>query len=567
MNYDRHDPQHNAVPHDVVNESDALYDDELSVRKIARALWWYRRVITAALVAVAIVGAAIAGWIYLRQPVERQATIEFRMVFDGADKGEYPNGLKFSYSEVIGAPVLTEVFENNKLSRYCTYDEFKNSFFIQETNREIELLGYEYRARLADPKLSPVDRARIEEEFRERLEGLRVPEYRLTFLAPATASPIPDVLLSKLLNDVLSTWADHAATRRGVLKYQINLLSLNVLPQEALSSEDYLIRLDILRGKINRVLFNLEELAALPGAAVQRVGDARFSIAEIRANLTDVLRYKTEPLIGLIRGTGVSTNPAVLARYLENRLFQMRLEKEAADRKLTVLRDTLSRYMQERGVASAAPQSGAGAATGGPGYGGTAVVPQLSDSFINRLVEVTAYDTRYRQSLADRIIRAGEESVMLERDVEYYTSLLDAVRRAPAATRGAEDSVRDIEGRLKEIFESTVRAIEQGNAFYEQLSAHNLNPRTNLYTLVGAYSTRTTRAITMWSLWAYVLFAMGICLVVVPVGCYVHHYLKQEGLLKSGKPKRVTRVVESRDRPVAQEPALAVRGETASLVE
>jgi hypothetical protein len=517
MNYDRHDPQYQGVSHDAMSESDALYDEELSLRRIARALWWYRRVITASLAAVVILGVVLGGWIFVRQPVERQATVEFRMVFDGADKGEYPNGLKFSYSEVIGAPA--------------------------------------------------VDRARIEDEFRRRREALRVPEYRLTFLAPATGSPIPEALLSKLLNDVLSTWADHAATKRGVLKYQISMLSANVLPQETLSAEDYLIRLDILRGKINRVLFNLEELSALPGAAVQRVGETKVSIAEIRANLTDVLRYKAEPLIGLIRGTGVSTNPTVLARYLENRLFQVRLEKEAAEGKLGMLRDTLGRYMQERGVATNnAAQQGSGGG-GGTGYGGNPVVPQLSESFINRLVDLTSYDTRYRQGLSDRIIRAGEEAVILERDVDYYTSMLEAVRRAPSSARAEDESVHVIEARLREVYESTVRAIEQGNAFYEQLSAHNLNPRTNLYTLVGPFSTRTTRAITVSSLSTYVLLALGITLVAVPFASLVHHYFRQEGLLKGGRERRTERV-DARDRHVVPERPVTVRGEPAApLVE
>jgi hypothetical protein len=224
--------------------------------------------------------------------------------------------------------------------------------------------------------------------------------------------------------------------------------------------------------------------------------------------------------------------------------------------------------MQERGVATnSAPSGGGGGAAGGTGYGGTAVVPQLSDSFINRLVEVTTQDTRYRQALSDRIIRAGEEAVMLERDVDYYASMLDAVRRVPSAASGGDESARVIESRLKELFESTIHAIEQANAFYDQLSTHNLNPRTNLYTLVGSYSTRTTRAITISSLGAYVLLALAISLVVVPLGCLVHNYLKQEGLLKGSRQKRTDRV-DTRDRHVAPERPVSVRGEAAApLVE
>jgi len=568
VNHESHDPQRTTgVPAtDGERESDALFEEELSLRKIVRALWWYRLVIAAAVVAVAVVATVVSVWVYLRQPVERQSSVEFRLDFEGADKGEYPNGLEFSHAEIIGAPVLTQVYESNGLSRYCRYDHFRNGFFIRESNRELELLGYEYAARLADSKLTAPERARIEDEFRQRRDALRVPQYTLIFLAPTTGEPLPDVLLTKLLSDVLATWAEQAALRRGVLQYQISMLSANVMPQEFLGAEDYLIRLDILRGKINRILENLDMLAELPGAAVQRVGEAKLSIAEIRANLYDVLRYKAEPLIGLIRGTGVSTNPMLLTRYLENRLFQVRLEKEEAQRKVAMLQDSLSRYMTERGVSIGGTQQGAPGQGTGASMPSATLIPQFGESFIDRLLELATEnsDVEYRQDLTNKIIEAGAVSVTLERDLAYYESLLEAVRRrSPAAgARSAEESAQAIEARLGELYAATLKAIEQGNAFYEQLSTHNLNPRTNLYTMAGPFSIRTERAVTARPLMMNSLLVIGLTLILVPLSCLVHNYLSQEGLLK-----RRERPVASRD-PVAVEPLdrVAVRRETAAPI-
>ena len=136
----RHDASRPPYP------ADEVYDDEISLRPLVRTLWSYRRVIVASVSAILIVFLVWGLGTYVSQPAERQASLEFRLIFDGADRNEYPNGLTFARAEIIGTPVLTEVYEANELKRYCTYEEFKNGILILEANREVELLGFEYQA-------------------------------------------------------------------------------------------------------------------------------------------------------------------------------------------------------------------------------------------------------------------------------------------------------------------------------------------------------------------------------------------------------------------------------------
>ena len=168
-----------------------VYDEEISLQPLLRTMWLYRRVINFAVAGVMgiFVVAIVAAYVFL--PVERSGTLEFRLLFDGADQGEYPNGTLFSSAEITSTPVLTEVFETNDLERYGSYGDFKNSVFVLQSNRELELLSYEYEARLADSRLSPVDRANIEEEFQTRRDSLTDPRFSLNLREDVRVAEMP----------------------------------------------------------------------------------------------------------------------------------------------------------------------------------------------------------------------------------------------------------------------------------------------------------------------------------------------------------------------------------------
>ena len=146
-------------------------DDEISLWPLFRTIWAYRHIIVVSISSISSVFLLWALSAYAFQPVERQAGLEFRFTFDGADAGVYPNGLVFSPSEIIGPSVLTEVFEANELERYATYESFKSKLFVLEENRQLELLDLEFQAKLGEPGVSPVDRATLEGEYLTRREA------------------------------------------------------------------------------------------------------------------------------------------------------------------------------------------------------------------------------------------------------------------------------------------------------------------------------------------------------------------------------------------------------------
>ena len=77
---------------------------------------------------------------------------------------------------------------------------------------------------------------------------------------------LPRDLMEKVLMDALNTWARQADERKGATRYNVAVLSANVLQKDVLEREDYLVAIDILRSKAYRVLETISEIDKLPGA-------------------------------------------------------------------------------------------------------------------------------------------------------------------------------------------------------------------------------------------------------------------------------------------------------------
>jgi len=60
------------------------------------------------------------------------------------------------------------------------------------------------------------------------------------------------------------------------------------------------------------------------------------------------------------------------------------------------------------------------------------------------------------------------------------------------------------------------------------LSAHNLNASTLLYTITGPFSVHTQRSVTPRTLVLYGLVVIMLSVVLIPIGCLIHHAFRQE---------------------------------------
>ena len=246
----------------------------------------------------------------------------------GPDGPRYPNGAKFANEDILALPVLQEVFAANGLSRYGVFASFRNGFTLTKSSVRLEMLASEYRGRLAEGRLTATERARIEQEYEGRRTALMLePSFDLTFRRQSRLKEMPDLLLGKLLGDVLAVWARQSEQRKGVLRSDVVIFTAGSLRGDYQAATEPVVAVDVLRTKGRRMLASLESLAEIPGASATRIGDSRLSLGDTRARVNDVLALRLEPALAHLLSLGVAVSPERVRSYLESRALESREER------------------------------------------------------------------------------------------------------------------------------------------------------------------------------------------------------------------------------------------------
>ena len=473
-------------------------DEEVAIsfRPYLQVLWSARWRIGLGVAAVGVLYGIGAAAMLVLTPSERVAQVEFRLTFDGADRAQYPNGTPFSRSDVVATPVLSEVYRRNELARHLPFETFRDALFVLESNTALEFLGFEYEAKLSDTKMPTVERARIEAEFEEKRDSLSVPQMHLRFILPSSKAVLPVPLMEKILNDILVVWAEQVATQKGSLRYQVNLLTPNIILKDTLNTQTMLIRYDLLRRHVARSLAQMAMIAGLPGASTIRVGEGNFSLTDLRTNLADLLEFQLNPLIRRRLIYALTPGEAALnVLYLEDRVLELQRTRETADARREHLQAALRTFSAESAAKGPAARPGTPDSAGG-------AMPQLSDSFLDRLIDIAGQSgaMEYRQNLTDRVIAAGEDGLKVDQDIAFYRETLRLLREAMGGARLDALRPEDVTKAFNQIQTRVVETLTLTGQAYDLISSANLNPRNSLYSIVGPFSVRSASTVSVRNL-------------------------------------------------------------------
>jgi hypothetical protein len=463
-----------------------IYDDEsIAIWPMVMKVWSFRRAFGWAFggaIGVFLLGLALA---YVWYPNQKTAQVGFRLLFDGAEKSLYPNGMPFSPSDVVSTPILEEVYKANNLAQYGGFVGFKNSLYVKQTNIKREILEEDFRAKLADTKLASVDRQRLEREFDAQSNAMVSADFELVFVRKERFREIPATLAYKVLYEILGTYAKDADQKKGALKYRVAIPTRNMVRKDLMDEEDYIVSLDMLRITVLRLQRAVTALQSLPGANVVRVGPTRMALTDVQSNLDDLQQFRISPMIGFVRAIGVTKNAALTIQYLRNQLFTINLDRDAAKGQVQVYENGLRNYLQQRSGLSVAGAGSEARSSGSGGMGNVpALIPQLGDSFFDRLIELgtKGEDTAYRQAMVNKSTDVGMRLVDFEKERSYYEDLISVFEGASKRSNPAvQKQFLDVfHARYPKTFEELMATIDNVNLFYDTLSQQNLNPTSLL---------------------------------------------------------------------------------------
>lgn len=515
-----------AQPEAVWQEYD---EDEISLGDLFSTIWRARGRIAVYTLAAGLVILAIIVGVYFFQEKEYVVKQEFRLEFTGADQNKYPNGLQFSTADILSTEVLDKVYRQNDLGKYMKFSDFKAGLAVFQMNDRLRLLEFEYSQRFSEKNLSMEIRQRLEQEFLEKKKALMVPVYSLTFIQGGRAGSIPDNVAAKVLQDILREWSVFAERVKGANKFQLELVSPNVLKKEDIEAEDYLVATDILRVMTRRVSKDLEALAGLPGAMVVRVGDQGISLSDLRYRLQDLERFKLNPLLGLIRQTAVSKHPEFTLAYLQNQIFDLKLKTEQAAANVAIYENSLNQYIQKSRGSGLSPAQGEGmpgpSSQQGMFSNVPAMIPQFGESFLDSLVQMAQEnsDAMFRQTIAKNVIDVGLEKVELEFQARFYEDMWTKINLQINGEQAKSDNdaafltlaAERIEKTQQEIFDGLMNSIKDLNLLYDSLSRSSLNPDAVLYSVTSPALFSVEKPVSAKRLVMFAVLGMFLCVGVI----------------------------------------------------
>ena len=504
--------------------------EPISLHHFVRTLRNYRRVILVSLAAVAVAYALIAVSLYVLAPTQRLTTQPFRLDFEGAANGKFPNGLRFSTGDIMSPTILLDVYRSNDLQSYLSFPNFSRSVFVLEANAAYDVLAAEYQGRLADPKLSPLDRERLQREYEQKRDAIAKNEYSLNYARFEELRRMPEPIVRKVLADTLNRWADFATKDQDVLAYKVAVLSPEILAPTEIEKTDPMIAAHMMRARALRLLDNLAVLQKLPGAELARAGSNRMSLEELRMRMQEIQRYEIEPMLSHIRAAGVATTTT--SRFLQDQLDYDQRQLEAARKRADSVRDTLAMY--EQSVSSG--QTVRASSTPSPetrGSSAETVMPQLSDSFIDRLGELVrkSADAQFRQQIANDYRQALEAIIPLEQAVSYDTTLLGDLKKV--AGGGAHVDSAAITSQIDATRSELKVLVTRMNEIYREIS-RTVYSTSQLVTVTAPPSTRVAHSIDPMKLVLGGVVIMLITLPVVVVGCLMHNRVREEEAYEEG---------------------------------
>jgi hypothetical protein len=435
-----------------------------------------------------LVAAVAAFYLFWGQPVRRASVLEFRPTFTGVAQGQYPNGLAFAGSDVAAAPIVDLVYDGNLIAEYCSREAFRGGFFVEQRSDASAFLDAEYQSRLSDARITPVERQRLQAEYEAKRAALPV-QFRLVFVKPRPCAAIPQVVVTKAMSDVLTTWASESETKRGVLNLQVEVLTPAVMDVGLSEESSRLLRADLIRTALWRVANNVKNVGEIPGSELVRLGSNRTTFAEIHNKVIDLVRSRLEPLVATAGQSMVRES----TQWVTETVASAEREQQAAEGRAAAYLTALREYS---GAAQTAQANRASAPTGAQGTDVQTLSPQVDRTFIDRIVEMSEANTTFRRTLTESMVKASVDAVAAKDRAEYYRRLLQSLRSPSSSSL----EPAQVDARLNEIVSQAKALIADFNSLYDEFSRVSLRAAASLYQTDKPVTTEVSREFTTRSL-------------------------------------------------------------------
>ncbi len=447
-------------------------DDEIRLADLVRVVWRGRGVIAGTMIACMLAVASFYGMRFLTVPSFNEYSISIRFAFDGAEKGEYPNGSPFLLSDILSTRIVSQVFKEFELDKTgLTTEEFSSRLTIQPLAINRMFIDARFKERLGVKGLSRAEVEDLEQAYTLELNAAVRGAAALRYIAPSR-DPIPRTLIEKILFRIPEVWSTIAVKEQGVLDLPVTTAhSFNI---DMLNDLEYVTAVALVRDDLRRMDESLKRLGEDDRLALIRDKVEGRNLFDLRKDIDTLLRYQVEPTAQLVTSLGLVRNRAVASNFLESRLQEINDRVEEMGRMSRVYQDALQAQSQASAV---------GVYPTMPAGGG--VQTQLGDQFLGQLMKLgdQISESQYRQSLLDSRIDLDLKMQTYLTDERIFRRQLDQINSTTDKSQESNQS-GDAMASLERLFRDFAGITGSYGDLLESARTHALSSTRSLYELM-----------------------------------------------------------------------------------
>ena len=334
-------PSREPLPENFSDEGDVI-----SLAPLWELIRKYHRWLEVGLGILLVVGVGLLGALWLVLPKQSRATMDVSFVFPDASSAFYPNKLPFHPEDLLENVLLRRNFQINQVNRWMIYDDFKSSFSLRQAGQELLALGREFQGKLDDRKLTPVERQKLEEEFRSKLVKIPNTTYQIIWNQKGrSAQLIPTAEIEKILADIPRLWAQEFVEKKMVL------LNSTQIPGKMVASsnlDESSFLLTELTDRIRALVVGLNEIKKLPGIYLASLPNGR-NIADVDLKCLALLEGKLPKIrTQLLQSKATEANLKSLESAFTVQLQARRDRAQISNQNVQSARATFQDYLAGR---------------------------------------------------------------------------------------------------------------------------------------------------------------------------------------------------------------------------
>jgi hypothetical protein len=326
-----------------------------------------------------------------------------QFTFPGAEAGRYPNELPFTINEI-----LDRVYNDLELNRYgIRHEDFYSAFSIRPFSLTENEIADSFRQLLADRRILFAERERIERQLKDRLEQASRGAAELSFTLRG-GSVFPSEVGRAVVQRVPRIWAQLAIEKKGVLRIQGFSSEEKVIPEEKVKDQPLPFLILTLMEASQRIDDRLLEMARAPGIKTLRDDASGKSFRDLESDIRELQLFRINPLRAALTTYAFPNYGRELRDILQQRIVNLKILEDNTLRQAQAVGDSLARYVD----ATSALARGASERRGTePNTAGGTTIPQVSESFIDKVIELTrasVYAAQYQIFVTDRTLTQFE---------------------------------------------------------------------------------------------------------------------------------------------------------------